>query len=165
VRPFTINGAETLVFANIDNLLGFEVGDLWTGKVLHRVEVSEHPVPVSPSHGCPSHGIALTADETELWISDNVNHRLHVSDATVMPPKAKTSVQVRAEPGWITFSIDGTRAYPSTGDVINVRTKRIIATLADEFGQQVASEKLLEIDFVNGRPVRAGDQLGIGQRR
>jgi hypothetical protein len=28
VRPFTINSQETLVFANVDDLLGFEVGDL-----------------------------------------------------------------------------------------------------------------------------------------
>src|ERR1051326_1193087 len=35
VRPFTINGRETLVFANVNNLLGFEVADLTTGKLLH----------------------------------------------------------------------------------------------------------------------------------
>ena len=33
VRPFTINGRQTLVFANTNNLLGFEVADLTTGKV------------------------------------------------------------------------------------------------------------------------------------
>jgi DNA-binding beta-propeller fold protein YncE len=167
VRPFTINGAETLVFANVDGLLGFEVGDLRTGRVLSRVEVPgyPHPVAMSPSHGCPSHGIALPPDETEVWISDNVHHSLHVFDATVMPPVLKASITVRDEPGWITFSIDGTRAYSSTGDVIDVRTKQIVATLKDEAGQHVASEKLLEIDFANGKPVRAGDQVARGQRR
>ena len=65
----------------------------------------------------------------------------------------------------LTFSIDGTRAYPSTGDIIDANTKRIIATLEDETGQHVQSEKLLEIDFANGRPARAGDQFAIGQRR
>src|SRR2546423_6488769 len=39
VRPFTINGKETLVYATVDSLLGFEVGDLKTGKKLARVEV------------------------------------------------------------------------------------------------------------------------------
>ena len=28
IRPFTINGKETRVYANVDSLLGFEVGDL-----------------------------------------------------------------------------------------------------------------------------------------
>src|SRR5262249_21206354 len=39
IRPFTINGSSSLVFVNINNLLGFEVGDLKTGKKLYRVEV------------------------------------------------------------------------------------------------------------------------------
>ena len=29
VRPFTINGVQTLVFANVNGLLGFEIGDQW----------------------------------------------------------------------------------------------------------------------------------------
>jgi len=40
----------------------------------------------------------------------------------------------------------------------------VITTLEDETGQDVASEKLLEIDFSNGVPIRAGDQFGRGQK-
>jgi DNA-binding beta-propeller fold protein YncE len=36
IRPFTINGKQTLCFVNVNALLGFEVGDLQTGKVLHQ---------------------------------------------------------------------------------------------------------------------------------
>ena len=39
IRPFTVNGRETLCFVNINELLGFEVGDLTTGKKLYRVQV------------------------------------------------------------------------------------------------------------------------------
>jgi hypothetical protein len=39
IRPFTVNGTQTLAFCNVNELLGFEIGDLKTGKVLHRVEV------------------------------------------------------------------------------------------------------------------------------
>ena len=60
----------------------------------------------SPTHGIPSHGIAVTQDETEIWIADNANNYLRVFDSTAMPPKMKTSVKVRDEPGWITFGID-----------------------------------------------------------
>ncbi len=165
VRPFTINGKQTLVFANLNNLLGFEIADINTGKMLHRVEVPGVTPGRSPTHGIPSHGIAMTQDETEIWVTDNANNYLRVFDATVMPPTMKTSIKVRGEPGWITWSIDGRLAYPSTGDVIDVRTKQIIATLQDENGQNVQSEKMLEIDFVGGRPVRAGDQFGVGMVR
>jgi hypothetical protein len=47
IRPFTVNGRQTLCFVNVNGLLGFEVGDLNTGKMLHRVEVrgySQGPV-------------------------------------------------------------------------------------------------------------------------
>jgi len=165
VRPFTINGRQTLVFANVNNLLGFEVADLTTGKLLHRVAVEGLDTKNSPVHGTPSHGIAMTADETEIWVADNTNHFLHVFDATKMPPAAKTRVHVRDEPGWIAFSLDGRTAFASTGDMIDVRTKRIVATLQDEHGVDVESEKVLEIDFENGRPVRASDQFGKGKVR
>lgn len=164
IRPFTINGSQTLCFVNVNDLLGFEVGDCKTGKMLYRVEVTGYQKGPTKRHGCPSHGIALTPDEKELWLADAFNSSIHIFDATVMPPKQKTSIKLRDQPGWITFSTDGTRAYPSTGDVIDATTKRIIATLEDETGKQVQSEKLLEVDFANGRPVRAGDQFAIGQK-
>jgi hypothetical protein len=113
-------------------------------------------------HGCPSHGIGLTPDERELWVCDAFNRRLHIYDATVMPPKYLTNITCRDEPGWITFSIDGTRAYPSSGDVIDVATREIVAQLTDEAGHAVASEKLLEIDWAGDTPVRAGNQFGVG---
>jgi hypothetical protein len=88
---------------------------------------------------------------------------MHYFDATVMPPKQLGSIQVRDDPGWITFSIDGRYAYPSSGEVIEVATHRILTTLEDEEGRHVASEKLLEIDFAGGQPIRNGDQFGLGR--
>ena len=60
IRPFTVNGSNTLVFVNVNGLLGFEVGDVRTGKMLHRVEVAGYKPGVVKRHGCPSLGIALT---------------------------------------------------------------------------------------------------------
>ena len=165
IRPFTINGSQTLCFVNVNELLGFEVGDLKTGKMLHRVEVAGFHKGPTKRHGCPSHGIGLTPDEKELWLADAANSSIHVFDATQTPPKQMMSIKLRDQPGWATFSIDGRYAYPSTGEVIDTRTKRIVATLEDETGRHVQSEKLLEIVFAGGKPVRAGDQFGIGQKR
>jgi DNA-binding beta-propeller fold protein YncE len=165
IRPFTVNGRETLCFVNVNGLLGFEVGDLRTGQMLHRVEVAGYQKGPVKRHGCPSHGIALVPDETELWLTDAANSSLHIFDATVMPPRQRTSIRVRDQPGWITFGLDGTYAYPSTGDVIDTRTKQIVAALADEHGRAVQSEKLLEIVFAGDRPARASDQFGVGRTR
>jgi len=163
VRPFTFNGRQTLLFANINDFLGFEIADLKTGAIIGHVEVPGVTAGRSPTHGIPSHGIAMTQDETEIWIADNANNYLRIFDATVMPPVLKTSVKVRDEPGWITFGIDGTLAYPSTGDVVNTKTKEIVATLQDDTGANAESEKMVEIDFAGGKPVAAGDQFGKGK--
>ena len=165
IRPFTVNGSNTLCFVNVNALLGFEVGDLRTGKKLYRVEVEGYKQGPVKRHGCPSHGIALTPDEKELWIADGANNYLHVFDSTVMPPKQKTSIKLRDSPGWISFSIDGRMAYSSTGEIIDSSTKKVVATLQDEKGRQVQSEKLLEMVFDGDKPIAAGDQFGIGGKR
>ena len=139
---------QTLCFVNVNELLGFEVGDLTTGKKLHRVEVAGFDKGPVKRHGCPSHGIGLTPDEKELWVVDAHNQQIHIFDATVMPPKQVESLKVRDEPGWITFSLDGKYAYPSTGDVVDVESRAIVAGLTDEHGTAVQSEKMVEVQFV-----------------
>jgi len=165
VRPFTVNGKQTLCFVNVNDLLGFEVGDIKTGKMLHRVEVAGYDKGTVKRHGCPSHGVGLTPDEKEIWLADGANSRMHVFDATVMPPKQVASIALRDQPGWITFSMDGRYGYPSTGEVIDVKTKQIVATLEDETGRAVQSEKVVEVIFDGEKISRTGDQFGVGRRR
>jgi len=165
IRPFTINGAQTRVYVNVNGLLGFEVGDLKTGKVLQHVEVPGFEKGDVKRHGCPSHGIALSPDETELWLSDGHNSVVHVFDMTQASPKLVKSIKVRDQPGWITWSLDGTRVWPSTGEIIDAKTKTIVATLTDEAHRMVQSEKVVEVVFDGNRVVRTGDQFAIGQKR
>jgi hypothetical protein len=98
-------------------------------------------------------------------VCDGHNSAVHIFDNTVMPPRQMTTLKVRDQPGWVTFSIDGRHAYPSTGEVFETRTKKMVAALHDETGRQVGSEKLLELVFEGPKPVRAGDQFGLGTRR
>jgi hypothetical protein len=163
IRPFTTNGKATRAYICVNDCLGFEIGDLTTGKKLHRVEVAGFERGMVKRHGCPSHGIGLTPDEREVWVVDAANQRLHVFDNTIEPPKQKESIAVREQPGWITFSLDGKFAYPSTGEVIDTATKKIVAALADEHGREVHSEKMVEIHFAGGKPVANGDQFGVGR--
>jgi DNA-binding beta-propeller fold protein YncE len=162
VRPFTINGKATLVFACVNDLLGFEVGDVASGKVTARVEVSGFKKGPVLRHGCPSHGIAMTPDEKEIWLSDAFNKQLHVFDVTVTPPKQVAEVALKDEPGWITMSIDGRYLYPSTGEVIDAKTHKVLTSLKDENGGEVQSEKMVEVDFKGDEVLRAGNQFGVG---
>ncbi|MEX2573420.1 MAG: YncE family protein [Balneolaceae bacterium] len=170
VRPFTINSAQTLVYANVNRLLGFEIADLKTGEVLHRIDVEDEGFDAKLDEGkfhgggLPSHGIGLTPDETEVWVVDEDNHALHVYDNTVMPPVYKTTVELNHEPHWVTFGLDGKYVYPSTGQVIEIETREIVAQLTDEHGVSVESEKMVEIHLTaDGKAVRVGDQFGIGR--
>jgi len=164
IRPFTINGKESLVYVTVDSLLGFEVGDLKTGKKIAHVPVQGWERGPVRRHGNPSHGIGLTPDEKELWLCDGHNMRLHVFSAEA-PYQQLTTIPLQDMPGWITFSGDGKFAYPSSGEVIDIKTRNILAYLKDEFHNNVASEKMVEIQFKGGKPVHAGDQFGIGRKR
>lgn len=163
IRPFTVNAGQTRCFVNVNELLGFEIGDLETGQKLARVEVKGFDQGPVKRHGCPSHGIGLTPDEKEIWVCDAANSRLHIFDNTKMPPEQIQSVTLRDQPGWITFSMDGRFAYPSTGEVIDPKTRKVLTVLKDEKDAPIQSEKMVEVIFENEKPAHAGDQFGVGR--
>ena len=167
VRPFTVSDNEEYVFANVDRLLGFEVGavrdgDQWGGKMLYRVEARTPEsrlaqVPNPPAHkphSTPSHGLNIRPDQQEVWMVDGVYGYVYVYDVTVMPPRQVGSIPLFDDPseqphsGWLSFSIDGRYAYPDGGAVIDTQTKKVVARIP-------TSEKLIEIDFRDGTPVDA----------
>jgi DNA-binding beta-propeller fold protein YncE len=162
IRPLTVNGKETKAYVTVDSLLGFEVGDLKTGKKLARITVEGWEKGPVRRHGNPSHGIGLTPDEKEIWLCDGFNMRLHVFKAEE-PYQQLTTIPLQDMPGWVTFSRDGKYAYPSSGEVIDVKTRNVLLTLKDEYNNSVASEKMIEVDFENGKVVAAGDQFGVGR--
>ena len=113
-------------------------------------------------HGNPSHGIALTPNEKELWVADGYNMRVHVFNA--QPPYQQlTTIPLQDMPGWILFSMDGKYAYPSSGEVVDSKTRKIITVLQDEFYNTTSSEKMVEIHFSGNKPVKVGDQFAIGR--
>ena len=164
IRPFTINSEESIVFVTVDSLLGFEVGDLRTGNKLASITVQGWNRGPVRRHGNPSHGIGLTVDEKELWVADGYNMRLHIFSA-IPPYQQLTTIPLQDMPGWVTFSLDGKYAYPSSGEVIDVKTRKILYILQDEFYNNVASEKMMEIQMSGGKAIRIADQFGIGRAK
>jgi len=77
-------------------------------------------------------------------------------------PVLKSSFPTTASADWITIGIGGQYAYLSSGDVVDVKTKKIVAQMKDEYGRQMHSEKLLEISFSNGKLVRTVSQFAEG---
>jgi len=169
VRVFCLNHDDSLLYSNQNNLLGFVIVDVKQRKIIQTVEVQngwrqvwDSPNRARVPHNCPSHGIALTHDEKELWLSDGLNNCIHIFDNTQMPPKEVSTIKTTGGPYWIMMSLDGKRAYVSSGDVIDTRTHQIVGKLRDEYGRTLYSEKLLDMLFVHGKLVKVANQFGNG---
>lgn len=160
VFPFTVDSRHRYAYVCQGRHVGFEVLDLVKGNRLHIVRDG------NPPHERRTHGVALTPDETEVWISDQVGKRLVIFDNTGLPEKAPTYqgevALSRGGHGWVTFSLDGRYAWCHTPDVIDVKTRRIVATLKDAAGKPVMGSKFFEAHFRDGRLVRVGNQFGLG---
>ncbi|HTW33951.1 MAG TPA: hypothetical protein VMD53_04975 [Rhizomicrobium sp.] len=173
IRVFVINHDATRVYANLNNLDGFEIADANTGKILKRIEVPGElwkakwadPNLHFFGHGAPQHGLAMTPDESEIWSPDDVNDMVWIYDNTGEWPvldKAK-SFKVDHAVGWITMGLDGRLAFMSSGDVVDVKTHTIVGKLKDEYGHLVHSEKFLEMAFdPNGHLLRTVNQFSEG---
>jgi DNA-binding beta-propeller fold protein YncE len=163
IRPFTINRDQKLAFVTVDFLSGFEVASIKTGAKLYTVEVEGFPVapdqwPTLPA--TQSHGIALTPDEEELWVADDVYDRLHVFDVSGLPdarPRQIADIALRDSPKWINFTRDGHYAHISTGEIIDRRTRKVVAFVQP-------SRQYVQIDWAAGEPVRAYSRYGLGYR-
>ena len=173
VRVFVINHDATRVYANLNNLLGFEIADVKTRKVIKRIEAPGEmwkakwadPNQHFYGHGAPMHGIAMTPDESEIWIPDAINNQVLVYDNTGEWPvlDMKKAIKTEAPNGWITMGLDGKLAYMASGDVVDVKTHKIVGQLRDEYGRHMDSEKVLDLAFdLNGKLVRKVNEFAIG---
>ena len=70
IFPYTMDSRQKIGYVCLGDHVGFDVVDLQAGKALHRVFAGDKQIPHR------THGVALTPDETELWISDQVGQKL-----------------------------------------------------------------------------------------
>lgn len=148
IRPFAVSSDDKYCYVNLDGVLGYQIGDITKGKMIGRVDVAGFKK-IRGSHLTTSHGVNITPDQKEIWVSNDAGPYVHVFDCTVTPHKQIADIKLSRKNGWISFSIDGKYCYPSSGDVIDAQSKMVIAQL-------IESEKLVEVQFEKGKPVRAG---------
>ncbi|HZQ26764.1 MAG TPA: hypothetical protein VFA94_03595 [Acidimicrobiales bacterium] len=177
VRPFSVNGRETLAFTTATGFLGFQVSDLTARKVLYTTTFAGFTWnPKTFPATAPSHGISLSPDEREVYVVDGPNSVIHVFDVTGLPAAAPRPVaDVRlahgftgnaspcaydcARDGWVQHSRDGRFVYVGdSGDVIDTATKQIVAFLP----ALANTRKHLEIDWQGASPVATTGRHGLG---
>jgi DNA-binding beta-propeller fold protein YncE len=169
IRVFVLNKDSSKIYANNNNFLGFLIADVASGEVTKRVEITSvnwhakwdvTPRPRIP-HGCPSHGIALTPDEKEIWVADGLFNKLHIFSNTDDPKEIDT-IDMSGGPFWMTFGLDAKLAYVSSGDIVDIATHKIVGQMKDEYGRIITSEKLLDMTYDNGHLQRVSNQFANG---
>jgi DNA-binding beta-propeller fold protein YncE len=165
VRPFTINGSETLAFTTARSFLGFQVSSIETGKVLYTVPITGFSFDPATFGRTPDHGISLSPDERWLYLIDTPNGYVHVFDVAGLPaspPRLVSNIKlVHAPPndGWLQVSRSGRYLYVGrSGDVIDTRTRKIV----DHLQPLEATADFLEIDWRRGTPVATTSRYGVG---
>jgi uncharacterized protein (TIGR03437 family) len=176
VRPFTINGKQTLAFTTATGFLGFQVSDINSGKVLYTVPINGFSVPANFQPSTPSHGISLSPDEKEIWVMDAANSYVHVFDITGLPgspPKQVADLKFTrpmtdnevgcaydcARDGWVQHSRDGRFVFiGDSGDVFDAKTRKPIINLDTLYN----TRKHIEIDWQSGMPISSTSRHGLG---
>jgi len=168
VRPLTINHDASLVYVNVNDLIGFEIGEIATGKMLKRVEL---PGDAWKGKGY-SHGIGMTPDESEIWVADPVNKVWQVWDnpGDGRNPVYNAAKMIRPSAGvehtWVSMSNDGRLAFLGDSSVIDVKTHKEIAVMKDEFGRRIVhTEKLLFMTFKDGQVIETTNQFAVGSAK
>ena len=173
VRPFTINGSESLVFTTHTGLLGFQVSDLNASKILYTVPVNGF---TAPAGSTSAHGITISPDEKELYLIDTPNSYVHVFDISGLPataPKQVANIKLSqpmtgsetpciydcGKEGWLLHIGDGRYVVVGdSGDIIDTTT-RTVAYHLDSINN---TRKFLEIDWQNGQPIFTTTRQGMG---
>lgn len=135
-RPYVITRDGRTMYVAESDLHGFVVVDIPENKVVRRVEMpAEHPTP-HEHPGEPintlTHGLALSPDEKELWVTSLLDDAMYVYD--VESQKFVAHLPVGNGPNWVAFSPDGKYVCVSNaGDdnvsIIDVKARREVARL------------------------------------
>lgn len=117
-RPYVVSSDGKTMFVAIADLHGFEIVDIPMKKVVERVEMpAEHATPHPlkyESADTRTHGLALTPDGSELWVSSLLDDCVYIYD--VKAKKFVGKVPTGAGPNWLAFTPDGKYLAVSNAD-------------------------------------------------
>ena len=105
-RPYAVSKDEKVLYAALTDLHGFVIASIPEQKVIERVEL-----PPAPPLTCvlephtPTHGLELSPDGKQLWVTSLADARVYVYD--VGAKKLSKGIPTGECPYWVTFSPDG----------------------------------------------------------
>ncbi len=132
-RPYSVSPDEKWLYTALTNLHGFVIADIASRKVIEKVELPPAPPLDCPLEvNTPTHGLALTPDGRELWITSLADSGVYVYELS--SKKTSPMIHVGKCPNWISFSPDGKYCAVSNSDsndcsIIDTRTRRELTRL------------------------------------
>jgi YVTN family beta-propeller protein len=107
-RPFAVTRDGRSLYAQLSQFHGFVVADLRARNAARRVALPPAPISTCLAEAgpsTPSHGLALSPDDRELWVTSLADGRVYDYDAATRTLKG--AVEVGRCPSWIATSPDG----------------------------------------------------------
>jgi YVTN family beta-propeller protein len=153
VRPIALRRDEKLAYVALSKLHGFAVVDLEAGKTIRRIELPALPAGTQiPPFDTLTHGLALTPDESELYVTSMAGKAVYAFSVPGLERLAK--IDVGRFPNWISISADGKQVWVSnqlddTVSAIDTRTKSVIATI--KVGHEPKRLLAVEVDLRSGQ--------------
>jgi YVTN family beta-propeller protein len=132
VRPIALSPDGKQLYAEVDGLVGFEVADVASRKMIHRV-AAEVSAEVAKKKS-RSHGIAVRPDGKEVWECDVEHHEVHVYDVSGDQPRQVATIPMGGSVYWLTFDPDGSKCYVSVLSrnevaAVDTRTRQIVSRI------------------------------------
>ncbi len=130
-RPYAVSKDGKTLYSALTDFHGFVIVSIPERKAAARVAL-----PPAPPSSCalephtPTHGIELSPDGAELWVTSLADHGVYVYD--VATKKISKEIQTGECPNWITFSPDGRYVAVSNSgsddcSIIDRRARREVA--------------------------------------
>ena len=133
-RPYAVSADGKTMFVALAELHGFVIVDIPGKKVVERVQMpAEHPTPHPlqyESADTRTHGLALTPDGSELWVTSLLDDCVYIYD--IKAKRVVGKVPTGGGPNWLAFTPDGKYVCVSNTDsddvsIIDVKNRREVS--------------------------------------
>lgn len=132
-RPYAVSRDGSTLYSALTGLHGFVIVSVPDRKLIARVNL-----PPAPPSTCalepntPTHGLELSPDGRELWVTSLADGGVYVYDLATR--KTSREIHTGSCPNWITFSPDGAYVAVSNSgsndcSIIDTRTRREVARI------------------------------------
>ncbi len=145
-RPPAISSDEKRFFQNIDGLLGFQVADIASRKVIATVKHRIPPEQQDVKSRC--HGLGVRPDQREIWSCDVEHQVVYVHDLTSGGYEQTASVAMPGRIYWVSFTPDSKYAFVSVRSkhqiaVVDCESKRIVRLL--DVGREPKRTQVIDV--------------------